>query len=312
MKNQQLKGSVILILCAMVWGFGFSAQSGALAHVGPFTFVFLRCGVTSVVLFATVPLFRRLSGAARLSPAQVHAHLARGALVGAVLVVATILQQVGLVYTTPSKSGFITALYIVIVPVAGVFFGRRVPVMVWVGVALSLVGLALLCVQADLSVNLGDLLTLGSAFLFSCHILLLDRFSPGSDTVLLSALQAAVGAIVAGILAFALESPDMHSIMACWISVLYVGVFSGAVGYTLQIVGQKYTEPTLASILMCLESVFAALGEWAAQRLGWLPVQHVMLPREWLGCALMLAASIVAQLGPRRAREVPPRPSREI
>ena len=307
MKKQQLKGSIILILCSMVWGFAFSAQSNAMNYIQPFTFVFLRSTITCGVLFAVIPLFRRLSGeTGRLSPAETKAHMVRGALIGVFLVGATLLQQVGLVYTTASKSGFITALYIVIVPLAGIFFGRRVRGVVWIGVALLLAGLVLLCVQDDLSVNLGDVLTLLAAFLFSCQIMLVGRFSAGSDTMLLSAFQFATCAVVSGVFAFAFETPRLDGILACWTSILYVAVFSGAIGYTLQILGQKYTDPTLASILMCLEAVFAALGEWAAQRLGWLPVKHVMLPREWLGCALMLAASIVAQLEPRRRREIHP------
>ena len=293
----QVKGPLYLVGASLVWGLAFSAQSNAMKYIQPFTFVFLRSAITCLVLVLAQPMFARLPGyrAASGGMPPLRQHLRAGAMIGVFLVLATILQQVGLVYTTPAKSGFVTALYIVIVPLMGLFLGRRPAVTVWIGLALSLAGLYLLCVQNDFSVNAGDLFTLGSAFMFSCQIMLLGRYAPSMDAMKLSAIQFGTAAVVSGAIAFLFETPRMDGILACIGSILYVAVFSGAVGYTLQVAGQKYTDPTLASLLMCLESVFAALG-------GWLILGQLMLPRELAGCALMLAASVVAQLPDRRAR----------
>ena len=293
--NNQFKGSLALLCAALVWGMAFSAQSNAMRYIQPFTFVFLRSAITCLVLVAAMPLFRQLSP--RNSDGEAlsfKAHLKPGALIGIFLVAATILQQVGLVYTTPAKSGFVTALYIVIVPIMGIFMKRPVRPVIWLCLGLSLAGMALLCVQDDLSLNIGDVFTLGSAFMFSCQILMVGRYAADLDALKLSATQFGTCAVVAGAVAFLCDTPRIEGVMACWTSILYVAVFSGALGYTLQMVGQKYADPTLASLLMCLESVFAALG-------GWLLLGQSLSPRELIGCALMLSASVIAQLPGRRA-----------
>ena len=294
--NRQLKGTVALAAAALVWGMAFSAQSNAMKYIQPFTFVFVRSTITCLVLTAAMPLFKRLSGhsGGAADAPSLKDHIVPGIIIGTFLVAATILQQVGLVYTTPAKSGFVTALYMIIVPLLGIFLGKRVRAVMWLGLAMGLTGMALLCVQADLSVNIGDWFTLACAFMFSCQILAVVRFAGRLDALTLSALQFAVCAVVSGICAFAFETPRLEGVLACWSSILYVAVFSGAVGYTLQVVGQKYADPTLASLLMCLASVFAALG-------GWLLLGQSLSLRELAGCALMLAASVVAQLPDRTA-----------
>lgn len=293
--NSQLKGSLILVCTSIIWGMAFSAQSTAMRYLQPYTFVFLRSVITFLVLMAAMPLIRRFSGdGASSENSGWKAHLIPGAVIGLFLALATILQQVGLVHTTPAKSGFVTALYIVMVPLLGLFMGRRVGRMLWLGLALSLTGMVLLCVQTDLSVNIGDLFTLGSALMFSLQIIMISRCAPNMDALKLSALQFAVCAVISGVAALLFETVRLDGVMNCWPSILYVAVCSGAIGYTLQMVGQKYTDPTLAAILMCLESVFAALG-------GWLLLGQSLSPRELLGCALMLAASVIAQLPEKRA-----------
>ena len=291
--STQLKGSLALAAAAFVWGMAFSAQSNAMRYVQPFTFVFLRSTITSLILFAAAPLFRRLSGGAGNDAPPMREHIRPGIIIGLFLVLATILQQVGLVYTTPAKSGFVTALYMIIVPLLGLFVGRRVRPLLWLGLGMSLAGMALLCIGDDLSVNIGDLYTLGCAFMFSFQILAVAHYAPKLDVLKLSALQFATAAVVSGVAAFAFETPRVEGMLACWTSILYVAVCSGAIGYTLQMVGQKYADPTLASLLMCLESVFAALG-------GWVLLGQALSARELIGCALMLAASVIAQL-PERA-----------
>ena len=286
------KGSLILILCAFVWGMAFSAQSSAMNHIGPMTFVFLRALITSIVLFMVYPLLgRRTIRKTKVSGEKfpVKRYILLGGVLGCILVAAVSLQQIGIVYTTAAKSGFITALYIVMIPVIGLFMKKKVSWLVWLAVGVSVIGLMLLCLDSDLSINIGDILTLGCAFVFSFHIILIDRFAQDMDSVLLSAIQFGVSAIVALPIMLATEEVSMTSILACWPSIIYAAVFSGAIGYTLQFIGQKYTEPTLASLLMCLESVFAALG-------GWVLLGESLLPKEFIGCMLMLAASIVAQI----------------
>lgn len=284
------KGSLILILTSFIWGMCFSAQSNASQYIGPFTFVCIRSMITSVILFAVYPLFAKHDK--KPAGAKVYTrknYIILGMSLGAILVCASFLQQAGLKYTTAAKSGFITALYIVLIPVIGLFMGKKTGKLVWIGVGVSLVGLCLLCLQNDLSVNIGDLITLGCALVFSFHIIVIDRYAGDMNSVLLSAIQFGVGALITLPMMLIMEKPELGNIMACFGSILYAAVMSGAIGYTLQFVGQKYTEPTLASLLMCLESVFASIG-------GWILLGQKLSPREIFGCVLMLAASMIAQL----------------
>lgn len=285
-------GCAALLLCAFFWGTAFSAQSNAMRFIEPYTFVFLRSLITAGILLAALTPLDRLSGAPGPGKAGLSRHLAVGGLCGTVLVAATILQQIGLVTTTPAKSGFITALYILIVPMLGVFLGRRPRPILWLAALLSLLGLYFLCMEGGFRLAVGDLFTLGSAFVFAVHILAVDRWGRELNSVALSAIQFTTAALWAGILCFALEKPSLAAIGQCWKDIAFVAVFSGALGYTLQIFGQKYTDPTLAALLMCLESVFAALG-------GWVLLGDALSARELLGCALMLSASVAAQLPDR-------------
>ena len=283
----KFKGPLCLFLCSLFWGMAFAAQSNAMNYMGPYTFVFLRSAITSLVLFSVHPLMVRT----RMIPAENRENRASlwkvGALCGVFLVAATLLQQIGLVTTSTAKSGFITALYIVIVPILGLFIGKNPPITILLGVAMSLVGLYFLCMKDALRIDPGDLLTFFSAIVFALHILVIDRFGGNLDSVKLSAVQFLFAAVCSGILAFTLETPTFENFAACWTSVVYVAVFSGALGYTLQIAGQKSTDPTIASLIMCLESVFAAVG-------GWILLDQRLSGHEMLGCALMLGASIVA------------------
>lgn len=283
----KFKGPLCLFLCSLFWGMAFAAQSNAMNYMGPYTFVFLRSAITSLVLFSVHPLMVRM----RMIPAENRENRASlwkvGALCGIFLVAATLLQQIGLVTTSTAKSGFITALYIVIVPILGLFIGKKPQITILLGVAMSLVGLYFLCMKDALRIDPGDLLTFFSAIVFALHILVIDRFGGNLDSVKLSAVQFLFAAVCSGILAFTLETPTFENFAACWTSVVYVAVFSGALGYTLQIAGQKSTDPTIASLIMCLESVFAAVG-------GWILLNQRLSGHEMLGCALMLGASIVA------------------
>lgn len=296
MNKKSLKGPIYLLLCAFFWGMAFSSQSNAMKYIQPFTFVFLRSTITCAVLSAALPFLNRLSGASEQPVASNARHFAVGGLCGLILVSASILQQIGLVTTTTAKSGFITALYIVIVPILGIFLGRRPRPTLWLGVLVSLTGLYFLCMkESGLNVNVGDLFTLASAFVFALHIMTVDRFGNSLNSVKLSTIQFGAAAAVAGLLTLLLETPTWEGILACWQDIAFAAVFSGALGYTFQIVGQKYTDPTLASLLVCLESVFAAFG-------GWVVLGETLSGRELFGCALMLSASVIALL-PGRNRE---------
>ena len=294
--RKQLRGSLALVVASFFWGTAFSAQSYAMRFIQPFTFVFMRSVVSCLALMAARPVIDRVAGERNISVAPgIKPYLVPGALIGLFLALATMVQQAGLVYTTPAKSGFISTLYIIIVPLMGLFMGRHVRPALWLGLALSLVGLSLLCVQADLSVNRGDMITLGSAALYSLQIITVSRYAAKLDPMKLSMVEFATCAVVSGAAAFLFEAPRIEGILACWQSILYVALFSGAVGYTLQLIGQRNTDPAVASLIMCLESVFAALG-------GWVLLGQSLTPRELLGCALMLSASVVAQLQGQRAK----------
>ena len=288
--NKQLRGSLLLLIAALAWGMAFTAQSSAMDAVEPFTFNGARSICTFLSLGAILLIKRDFARTEDERPAAFGEYFRVGGGMGALLFVASSLQQIGLaLHTTAGKSGFITALYIVLVPIMGIFVGKRVKPLVWLSVLLSLVGLVLLCVKGSVGIGAGEWCTFGCAVAFSLHILFIDRFSAGLNAAKLCLVQFLASGILCWITAFAVETPRAADLLACLPSLLYVGVVSGAVGYTLQILGQKDTDPTVASLLMCLESVFAALG-------GWILLGERLSLRELLGCALMLLACATAQL----------------
>lgn len=294
--KRSIKGPIYLLLCAFFWGTAFASQSNAMQYVGPYTFVFLRSVITSLVLLACLPLLNHLSGETSENSAPLKSHLIIGGLCGCFLVLATILQQIGLVTTTAAKSGFVTALYIVIVPILGIFLRKQPSKAIWLGVVLSLVGLYFLCMKDSFTLEFGDFITLGSAIVFAVHIILIDLLGGRLNSVKLSAIQFATAAIVSGVIMLFFETPTLTGILACWKDILFVAVISGAAGYTLQIIGQKHTDPTLASLIMCLESVFAAFG-------GWILLGQTLSGRELLGCTLMLCASAIALLPAKKVQK---------
>ena len=222
-----------------------------------------------------------------------HALLAGGICCGLALFVASNLQQIGIQYTTVGKAGFITALYIVLVPVFGIFLKKRAGIRVWVSVALAVAGLYLLCITDRLALGKGDILVLLCAVVFAVHILVVDHFSAKTDGVRMSCIQFLVCGLLSGVCMLLTEHPEMRLILQAWQPILYAGVFSCGVGYTLQIIGQKGTDPTVASLILSLESVVSVLA-------GWLLLGQRLSVRELGGCALMFAAILLAQLPERR------------
>ena len=294
--KQQLKGSLLLLLTAMIWGTAFVAQKEGMDHIGPFTMQAARFFLSGTVLLPFVLAGRRQQAALReksgLSRGGV---LLRGVICGLLLCAASTFQQFGLIYTSVGKSGFITTLYIVLVPLAGIFLGKRAGGRVWVSVAVAVAGLYFLCMGGVERVNPGDLLTLASAFFFTAQILYIDHLGTSMGGVQLACIQSYTCSVVAAIGMLLFETPSWDAILSCWLPICYAGILSGGVAYTLQILGQRYTDPTLASLLMSLESVFAAVG-------GWLILHQTLSPRELIGSALMFAAIILAQL-PGKAKK---------
>ncbi len=297
--GKKLQGTMMLLLTALIWGSSFVAQRAGMEYIGPFTFNGIRSLIGGLVLIPVIFLFSKEKNA-ELTEDEKKAGkktlLLGGILCGIVLFAASSLQQIGMVYTTAGKAGFITALYIVLVPILGVFIRKKVKPIVWLCVILAVAGLYLLCMTDGLSLGRGDLLVLLCAFAFSIHILVIDYFAPRTDGVALSCIQFFVCGILSLFPMFLAETPVWSAILDCWIPILYAGVLSCGVAYTLQILAQKHTDPTVASLLLSLESVFAAIA-------GAIILHEQLAPRELAGCVLMFAAIIIAQLPSKTERE---------
>lgn len=287
MKNK-LGGSLALLLATVIWGSAFIAQSVGMDHIGPMTFQAARCGLGGVFLVPVIFLFEK--DKKQYLRNWINPKLWKtGFFCGCALFMAAGLQQVGLVYTTAGKAGFITAMYIVLVPILGLFLKRKPPVSAWISVAVAVAGLYLLsCVGAS-EINLGDILMLGGALGFAVQITLVDEMAGDLDGLRLNCIQAFVCSMLSALVMAFTETPTLSGIAAAAIPIGYAGVFSMGIAYSLQIVGQKHLEPTPASLIMSLESVFAALC-------GWLLLHEQMTPAELCGCALVFGAVIISQL----------------
>ena len=302
MKKKQIRNSLLLLLTATIWGTAFVAQSVGMEYVEAFTFTFARSIVGGIVLIPCIWFLRWLKGrekkasvtscdvASHKRPMVTKVEWIGGICCGLALCAASNFQQIGIAYTTVGKAGFITALYVVIVPILGLFFKKRVSFIVWICVVLSVIGLYLLCMtEGSLTLAYGDLLVLICAVLFSVHIMVIDHFSPQGDGVIMSCIQFFVCGIVSGIIMLFVETPTIENIMAAAMPILYAGVLSSGVAYTLQIVGQKDMNPTVASLILCLESVVSALAGWAI-------LHEALTTRELFGCVLMFVAIVLAQV----------------
>jgi drug/metabolite transporter (DMT)-like permease len=289
MNSKTLRANLLLLLAAFIWGVAFVAQKSGLDHVPTFSFNAIRFMMGGLVLLP-LALFRR-RGTAPASPVGSRRRLwLGGILCGFFLFMAAAAQQMGMIWTTAGKAGFLTALYVVIVPLLSSLAGRPVRAILWFCIALAVAGLYLLCLDSTFTVNRGDALELLCALAFALHILLVDRVSPGVDGIRLSCLQFCVCGLLSAATAIPLgERPAPADIAAAWLPLLYTGVLSCGVAYTLQVIAQKNTSPTVASLIMCLESLFAFLA-------GFLILRDPVTLREWSGAALLLAALLLAQL----------------
>ena len=288
---KQMGSALLLVLTAMIWGIAFVAQSVGGDSVGPFTFLASRSFIAGIALLPVIALRNRRVDSASETPSSPRTLWLGGILCGTALMIASAFQQIGIgdPNTTVGKAGFITALYIVIVPLAGLFLKKKIPVTVWIGVALATFGMYLLCIKDGFTISYGDFMVLICALCFSVQILLVDHFSPKADGVKLACIQFFTCGILSAVMMLITEAPTWEAILEAWLPILYAGLFSSAIGYTLQIVAQKNVPPTLASLLMSLESVFSVLA-------GWVILGQAMSGRELLGCVLVFAAVLLAQI----------------
>ncbi len=290
-------GIFMLTLCSFIWGTAFIAQSLGGKIMGPLTFNGSRSILATIFLFVLIFALDKYNGKKCSfwgceAPAEKRKLLRGGIICGLVLTIDSLFQQTGMMYTTVGKGGFITSLYIVIVPLLGRFvFSRTVNILQWISVVIAFIGMYFICLNESFSINKGDLFILGSAFFFAVHILSVEHFAGGVDGVRLSFFQFATCAVVNFVLMFIFEEPTMEQVDMALLPVLYAGVMSSGIAYTLQIIGQKKVNVVLATILLSLESVFAVLS-------GWLFLNQLLTVREIFGCCLVFAAIILAQIPP--------------
>ncbi len=280
-----LKSDSLLLLTAGIWGFAFVAQRVGMRFVGPFGFNGVRFALGCLVLLPFI-----INGLRHQKTPGMHASgLKGGILAGLVLFAGASFQQIGMIYTMAGNAGFITGLYVVLVPILGIFIGRKTNTGTWIGAVLAAAGLYLLSVTEQLTIAFGDMLVLAGAVFWACHVHIIGRFSPGNDSLKLAFVQYAVCAVLSLAAAAFFENMDMSSYARAAVPILYGGIMSVGVAYTLQVVAQKEAHPAHAAILLSLESVFAALG-------GWLLLDEMLSPRAMAGCTLMFSGMLISQL----------------
>lgn len=290
-------GIIAFLFTSCIWGFAFVAQKSAMDHIGPLTMNGLRSllgaiFLVPVILITDVIKGKKPSLLGVKSKSEGKFLIKGGILCGIFMTAASTLQQIGVQHTTIGKAGFLSVLYIVIVPIIAVCFGRKIGWNCWSGVGIALVGMFLLCFNladlSDFSINKGDLIVISCSFFFAVHILVIDKYSPYTDSIRLSFMQFVVCSVVCLTLAFIFEKPQWEGIKGAWFSLFYAGVISCGVGYTLQVVGQKYVPAHIAPMLMALECVFSLLADWIF-------FKQVMNAQEYIGCFLIFVAIILAQ-----------------
>lgn len=298
--KKALGGNFALLLAAFIWGTSFVAQSVGMESVEAFTFNGLRMLLGTAALLPLIGFMQLKKRKTDLRSKAQKSHDAKvqvrsGIVCGLILFAASTLQQLAFNYTTAGKIGFITALYMLLVPVFGLFLRQKQRLFVWAAVAMGCVGAYLLCVDGSMSIGPGEILTLGCSVFYAIHILYIDSVVDRVDGIILSCSQFFVVGVLSVICMFIFESPQLGAINTALVPILYSGILSSGVAYTLQIVGQKYTQPAIASLLMCLESVFAVLA-------GWVVLNEALNHRELLGCVVMFVAIILTKIPERKKK----------
>ena len=287
MKNK-LRGSLAILVATVIWGSAFIAQSVGMDYIGPFTFQTMRSVLAVPFLIVVIFLIER--NPAKSIEKWMQPELWKAGLpCGIALFVAAGLQQMGIVHTTAGKAGFITAMYIVLVPILGIFLHKKPPITSWIGVVLAVIGLYLLSCVGVSQVNIGDVYLLGCALGYAVQITLVDQMGSAVDGLRLNCVQSLFCGIFSGTVMFLTEEPVLSNILACWIPLVYAGIFSLGIAFSLQIIGQQHLEPTPAALIMSLESVFAVL-------FGWLLLHERMSAAELSGCVLVFIAVILSQV----------------
>jgi drug/metabolite transporter (DMT)-like permease len=284
-----MKSNLMLLFAAAIWGFGFVAQRLGMNFLEPFAFNAMRFLLGSLSLLPLLWILTRKTSAVTLQESDKSLLLNGGISCGLVLFVAATLQQYGLFYTTAAKAGFITGLYLILVPIIGILLQHKTGLSIWLGAALALVGLYFLSITDDFIMSRGDTLIFIGALFWAFHILVIDHFSSRIDPIQLSAVQFLVCGALSFVVSLLLETPTLENILACWKPILFAGVVSVGVAYTLQVIAQKNAKPSHAAIIMSLEAVFAAIGGV------WL-LDETLSSRAWFGCALMLAGMLLSQV----------------
>ena len=294
MKKAALRSSLLLFMAASIWGVAFVAQSVGMDYMGPFTFNGARFLMGSMVLLPLVVYRRKQKTTEEVCFGSRKDTLTGGVCCGLALCSAALLQQFGILYTTVGKAGFITTLYIIIVPIMGIFLKKKVPGKIWLAALVAAVGMYLLCMSESLRLGKGDTYVFICAILFSVHILVIDHFTAKADGVELSCVQFFTAGVIGSVLAVIFEKPQISYFIEGIIPLAYAGIMSSGVAYTLQVIGQKDLDPTVASLILSLESVVSMLA-------GWVILGQALNGKELLGCIFVFAAVILAQL-PERAK----------
>ena len=315
MKTHKIRDTIFLFLTAMIWGAAFVAQSVSMDYIGPFTFICLRSVIGGLFLIPVIIVLDGIRRKSQNESANVvssentlhniemdiekeekqrlswkNKQLIEGGIVcGILLFFANCFQQTGIQYTTVGKAGFITTFYIIIVPLIGLFFKKYCGILTWIGVVIALAGLYFLCITQKLTIQRGDALILCCSVLYAGQILAIDHYNPFVDGVKMSCIQFLTGGVLGAVFMFLFENPSVAMILSAAGPILYTGIMSTGVGYTLQIVGQKGLNPTVAALILSLESVFSALS-------GYVFLHQVLTTRELIGCVLMFIAIVLAQL----------------
>lgn len=281
----KIKGEVILLITALIWGFAFVAQSSGMEHIGPFTFNVVRFFLGLTSLFIVLLIKKRKSGKPLFSKTS----LIGGSICGIFIFIATSFQQYGIQFTSVGKTGFITSLYMLIVPLFSLFLKKKIPLNTWISLIIGVIGLYFLCINQNFKIAKGDIFIFICAIGFAFQIMFVDYFSPKVDSIEISCVQFGVATLLSIVPMVACEKVVLSNILDAKWSLLYAGILSCAIAYTTQIYGQKHVNPSIASLLMSLESVFAVLG-------GMLILDETLSSRELIGCILIFIAVLLSQL----------------
>lgn len=287
--NRKIRSSILLLITAIIWGLAFVAQTAGMEHLGPYTFTAARSFVACIFLLITHFIFKKSKMIDYSNEYSLEKSIKGGFICGLVFTLAINLQQIGLSFTTTGKASFITALYIVFIPIIGLFLGRRPDIKLVICIIIALVGTFIMSVRGELSVNIGDIEVMLSAFMFAIHMMLMSKFSQNTNSIIVSLVQFLVCAILSLVAAMFKEVIDMDGILKSYVTILYVGILSSGVGFTLQIMALKDLDTVIASMISSLESIFGAI-------FGWLILGQAMEGREIFGAFLIFIATLFAQL----------------